>query len=175
MSNFWPLDLNLTDCVTPRDILSEAQNEWGREGKGIFELVFRNTKSETGNELVIVYAQHRQSRKTAKLFQVLHRPDKPFPVTIQPEIEALPEVFQREYKKTVSSGFSSIAHLMNPQERIINVTNDWVATTPAEFRENLSRAFQSDSVRSQLLNMLVTSPPLDATSSSDNETSVPTP
>ena len=157
MSDFWPIDLDLTDCVSPQDILTQAQNEWESSGRGVFALVIRHATSESGNKMQIVYAKHLQSGTTSKLFQVVHRPDKPFPATIQPESEVLPVALRREYEKTVTSGFASVANLFDYQEKCVTVKNEWVATTPAEFRDNLHRMFQSDSVKSQLLNMLLAS------------------
>jgi hypothetical protein len=95
MSNFWPKGFELTDTESPRQILETAQREWNAESSGVLTLVFQETKSESGNDMIIVHAKHVPSNRTVTLFSVIYRPNTPYPATIQPKDDILPNYLKK--------------------------------------------------------------------------------
>lgn len=156
MSSFWPDGVEISDTQSPKDILNTAQEEWQTASDGILQLVLQDTKSESGNSMIIVHAKNVASNRTATLFSIVHQPEKPYPVTIQPEKEDLPTFLKKSYYEPTSQsqlenlsvGLSMIAVKgKNP------VINPWVSDTPPEFRKKLSEAFNLGIVKREILNL----------------------
>jgi hypothetical protein len=97
MSSFWPDGLEISDIQSPRDILNTANEEWQKNSDGILELVLQDAKSKSENSMIIVHAKHVVNNRTAQLFSIVHQPGKPYPVTIQPEKEELPDFLKKSY------------------------------------------------------------------------------
>ena len=87
---FWPQDIQLNDTQSPLEILNAAQEEWRIVSDGVMELILQETKSNSGNSMIIVHGKHVLSNRTATLFSVVCRPGYPYPVTIQPKGVDLP-------------------------------------------------------------------------------------
>jgi hypothetical protein len=161
MSSFWPDGVEISDTQSPKDILNTAQEEWQKASDGILQLVLQDTKSESGNSMIIVHAKNVASNRTATLFSIVHQPEKPYPVTIQPEKEDLPTFLKKSYyEETPPSGWlgsptTSIHTFINgsPKLDIKQVVNKWVSDTPPEFREKLSEAFNLGIVKREILNL----------------------
>jgi hypothetical protein len=153
MSNFWPKGLELTDTESPRQILETAQREWNAESSGVLTLVFQETKSESGNEMIIVHAKHVPSNRTVTLFSVIYRPNTPYPVTIQPKDDVLPNYLKKSYyiPGTLDNLLTGTG-IVNPQGR--EVKNEWVADAPAEFRRKLEEVFNLGIVKSEILSLV---------------------
>jgi len=147
MSSFWPSGLDLRDTQSPREILKIAQEEWHQNSEGVMELVLQDATSTTDDIMIIVHAKHVASNRTSELFSIVHRPNNPYPVTIQMEAEKLPNFLKKTYSK---SDFASAAIMMRGVQ---TVSNPWVSDTPAEFREKLAEAFNEGSVKSIILNL----------------------
>jgi len=151
MSNFWPSDLDISDTQSPKEILKVAQQDWNTKSGGMMELVLQDTKSETGNFMIIAHAKHVASNRTVTLFSILHRLGKPYPVTIQQKHEKLPDVLKKSYYK--SSSLSAIGDFARMKEPEL-ILNEWVAETPAEFRTKLDKTFQLGTIKSSILNLM---------------------
>jgi hypothetical protein len=153
MSNFWPKGIELTDTESPRQILDTAQREWNAESSGVLTLVFQETKSESGNDMIIVHAKHVPSNRTVTLFSVIYRPNTPYPVTIQPKDDVLPNYLKKSYYKpgTVDTALIE-SRILNSQGH--QVTNDWVADAPSEFRRKLEEVFNLGIVKSEILSLV---------------------
>ena len=148
MSDFWPSGLNLSDTQSPREILKVAQEDWYTSSDGVMELVFQDATSKTGNSMIIVHAKHVASNRTSTLFSVVHRPNNPYPATIQLEDENLPNFLKKSYSRSdVVSAAAEAFAFGQP------VSNPWVSDTPSEFREKLAQAFTLGSVKSKILNL----------------------
>jgi hypothetical protein len=162
MSNYWPSGLELSDTQSPREILKVAQEEWYTSSEGVMELVLQDAESESGNSMIIVHAKHVPSNRTSTLLSVVHRPDNPYPVTIQLEDEDLPNFLKKSYylPDPMSSARATAKRLdMSGQ----TIENRWVSDTPAEFRKKLAEAFNLGAVKSRILNLA-----LDASDASDD-------
>lgn len=149
MSSFWPSGINLDDTQSPKEILNVAQGDWYTNGAGRIELVLQDTLSRSGDVMIIVHAKHIPSSRTTTLLSVIHRPDKPYPVTIQTDDENLPNFLKKSYTSGVSNAITS--SLMMTE---YTVSNQWVSDTPAEFRKKLREAFSLGSVNSKILNLI---------------------
>ncbi|EKV01122.1 hypothetical protein Lepto7375DRAFT_3265 [Leptolyngbya sp. PCC 7375] len=150
MSNFWPNGLELSDTQSPREILKVAQDDWYKSSNGIMTLIFQDEESKTGNQIIIVHANHVLSNRTATLFSVVHRPEIPYPVTIFPREDELPNILRKSYQKKSVTGIS-VASVFQDLET--TVSNPWVSETPSEFRKKLSDVFNLGIVKSTILNL----------------------
>ena len=148
MSTFWPSDLEVKDTHSPMEILQEALRDWETNTDGLMTLVLQPTKSTYGDEMIIVHAKYVPSNRTASLFSVLHRPSNPYPVTILPRDDELPDYLKKTYRKP--GPFSRVVPIVVEGR---TVTNDWVADTPLEFRAKLEKAFNLSVVKSEVLNL----------------------
>ncbi len=148
MNNFWPEGLSLNDTQSPYEVLQSAREEWERKSAGAITLVLQRDKSESGNVMVVVHAKHVASNRTATLLSVVHRPSEPYPATIQPRKEELPNILKRSHYKP---GLNEVGVAMGIQGR--TVTNEWVSDTPSEFREKLIKAFNLSPVKTAILSL----------------------
>jgi hypothetical protein len=165
MSSFWPDGIELSDTQSPKDILNTAKEEWLTVSDGVLELVLQDAKSESGNFMIIVHAKHVRSKRTATLFSIVHEPEKPYPVRIQPEEENIPDSLKKSYykKSTAASSFGSLADNLiasgpisldgRTRKDMSLVTNPWVSDTPSEFRKKLSEVFNLGLVKREILNL----------------------
>ena len=151
MSDFWPVGFELNDTQSPMQILKGAQDEWCARSDGALLLVLRRSKSQDGNDMIVVDAQYVPSNRTATLFDVVHRPGVPYPVTIQPKGTDLPDFLKRSYNRP---GLAIIPQLANVLTQDQHVTNEWVADTPSEFRSKLTKAFNLGTTKSEILNLV---------------------
>jgi hypothetical protein len=150
MDNYWPTGLKLDDTQSPMEILRIAQKDWITNSNGILALVLQEAASKSGNEMIIVHAKHVSSNRSVTLFSVVHRPNAPYPATIQPKEDDLPDFLKKSYYKRGISDIS--AAFMGSQGQ--TVENKWVSETPAVFREKLKNAFNLDLVKSEILNLI---------------------
>ena len=166
MTDFWPGDLDLNDTQSPEQILNEAQHDWDSGSKGLLALLLQPATSKSGNSMIIVHAKHVPSRRTATLFTVVYRPEKPYPATIQPKGEEIPSFL----KKSRETGFGAIGATM--QAAVEAATNPWVSETPSEFRTKLREVLNLGTVKSEVLNLLVETTEPDADEEADSSNSV---
>lgn len=167
MSNFWPSGLELSDTQSPREILKAAQEDWQTSSDGVMDLVLQDAKSKSENSMIIVHAKHVVSNRTATLFSIVHRPNHPYPATIQLEEEDLPQFLQKTYYKGGSRDIAdilrherldSLGSLLGSQGSLLGsqgstVSNKWVSDTPAEFRTKLADAFNLGLIKGKILNL----------------------
>ena len=158
MSDFWP-DIELEDTASPKDILEEARGNWEQQSGGRFTLVLQPVTSQSGNAMVIVHAKHEPSRRTAELFSVVHRPESPYPTTIQPKSEDLPSFLKKEYM-TRSVDYGIAAARYGEKDEVVR--NKWVADTPAEFRSKLREVLTLGTTKSEIVSLAATRPPAKA-------------
>ncbi len=152
MSNFWPKGIQLNDTQSPREILKAAQEDWRLSSNGVMELVLQDANSKSGNSMIIVHAKHVASNRTTTLFSVIYRPNHPYPATIQPKDEDLPNFLKKTYYEPGLGGFAGLnATLLGTQGK--KVSNQWVSDTPPEFRQNLADAFNLGIIKSEILNL----------------------
>lgn len=149
MSEYWPDDIDLEDVSNPFEILSEASQQWKTDSGGRVELVIQLAESKTGNKMYIVHARHVESNRTSTLFSVVHRPDTPYPVRIQPRENELPDFLKKNYHKR--SPHAELMNLTSTAEQEIH--NRWVSDTPSEFRDKLRDAFNLGSVKSEVFSL----------------------
>jgi hypothetical protein len=150
MSNFWPSDLDISDTVTPREILKTAKDDWLTGSNGVMDLVLQDAKSKSGNPIIIVHAKHVPSNRTVTIFTIIFRPNKPYPVTIELEQEDLPAFLKKSYSRPSAMDFTTAVLGAKGQA----VSNPWVAETPAEFRKKLADALNSGAIKGQIINLL---------------------
>lgn len=150
MSNFWPNGLDISDTQSPREILKVAQEDWHQSSGGVMELILQDAKATTDDVMVIVHAKHVASNRTSKLFSIVHRPNNPYPVTIQLENKDLPNFLRKTYSRSNSSLSAALEAMATNQ----TVSNPWVSDTPAEFREKLAKAFNEGSLKSIVFNLV---------------------
>jgi hypothetical protein len=152
MSNFWPKGLELSDTASPMEILEAAQSDWDTNSHGALTLVFQEAKSESGNDMIIVHAKHIPSNRTATLFSVVHRPNTPYPITIQPKNDDVPTFLRKSYYKPgIADSLINSADDFGTRGK--TVTNHWVSDTPSEFRTKLGEVFNLGIVKSEILNL----------------------
>lgn len=146
MTNYWPSGLDLTDVQSPMAILREARSDWEEESDGLLTLILQTAESTSGNDMIIVHAKHNPSNRTATLFSVVYRPDIPYPATLLPKDDELPDFLKKHYiKPGISIGL--------PIEDK-TVVNPWVADTPLEFRNNLTEVFNLAIIKSEVLSIV---------------------
>jgi hypothetical protein len=165
MSNFWPSGIELSDTQSPKDILETAQEDWHTSSDGVMELVLQDAESNSGNSMIIVHAKHVASNRTATLFSVVHRPGNPYPATIQPKDEDLPDFLKKSYSyKPPSRVITSFDEQLRIDAQLrINaqllgaagksISNEWVSDTPTEFRRKLAEAFNLGIIKREILNL----------------------
>ena len=148
MSSFWPKGLSLDDTQSPYEVIESAREEWESKTAGALTLVLQRTKTESGNAMIIVHAKHVASNRTVTLFSVIHRPSEPYPATIQPRKDELPDILKRS---RYVPGFGEVEIATYMQGR--TVTNEWVSDTPSEFREKLIKAFNLSGTKTAILGL----------------------
>lgn len=169
MSKYFPAGLELNDTKTPLEILEEAKLDWQEESDGLVTLIFQITKSGRGDDMILVHAKHVPSNRTASLFSLISRQKNPYPVSIQPKDEELPDFLKKSYTSHSALGRAlSVSTAASMQA--ITVTNKWVSETPSEFRNKLSEAFNLGIIKSEVLN-LVTGSIIDSKSTATEEPS----
>ena len=144
MRDFWPSGVDLEDTASPVEILKEANAEWVEKTGGKFELLIQEATSKDHGVVVIVHARHSPSNRTATLFSVTHRPAAPYPARIWPKGDELPNTLKKTYYQ---AGWDALSSSFSRPGR--EVTNEWVADTPAEFRVHL-KASDKSSVRHEI-------------------------
>jgi len=166
MTDFWPSGIELDDTDTPMQILESARETWLERSAGELTLALQETETTDNDSMIIVHAQHVETKRTVTLFSVLHRPDAPYPARIQPRDDALPDFLRKRYYKP---GIGDIAANFNTTGR--TVENQWVCETPAEFRQELKNVFNLGMLKSEILSLVSSSRPLPAnTAKLENET-----
>ena len=160
---FWPQDIQLSDTQSPREILNTAQEEWRTSSDGIMELVLQDAISESGNSMIIVHAKHVISSRTATLLSIVYRAGYPYPVTIQPKGVDLPIFLKKSYYKPgarfladMKENIPLIPTMSIAENQGVvgkQVLNQWVSDTPSEFREKLVEAFNLGAIKSEILNL----------------------
>jgi hypothetical protein len=155
MSSFWPDGIQISDTQSPKDILNTANEEWQKNSDGILELVLQDAKSESGHSMIIVHAKHVANNRTATLFSIVHQPNKPYPVRIQPEKEELPDFLKKSYYRPNPSRLRNFnfALLEESQSNFKQVVNQWVSDTPSEFRKKLAEVFNLGIIKREILNL----------------------
>jgi hypothetical protein len=121
----------------------------------VLTLVLQEAESQSGNTMIIVHAKYIPGNRTATLFSVVHRPNAPYPVTIQPEKEDLPQFLKKSYLRPGLAGIASIGAF--EQE----IQNKWVSDTLSEFRSKLKEAFNLGSVKRVVLSLISHTPPAE--------------
>lgn len=172
MPDFWPRGLELNDTQSPMEVLQEAQRDWESNSNRLMTLVLQSAKSQSGNDMTIVHAKHLPSNRTASLFAVVYRPANPYPATIQPKGDELPDLLKKSYYQPGSDPFGSSViprGLLKTEGR--TVTNQWVSDTPSEFREKLMEVFNLGIIKSEVLNLTCRASAPDV----DEEDNSPTP
>lgn len=161
MSGFWPDRLDLSDTRSPLEILQDARQEWEEKSGGVLTLVCEETTSQSGNRIIIVHAKHVPGNRTRTLFSVIHRPKDPYPVTIQPEGDDLPDFLRKTYHRSgVGEVAVDIASLVGH-----TVTNEWVSDTPSEFCGKLKQVFNLGSIKQMVMSLVSHSPVAEDTDS----------
>jgi hypothetical protein len=151
MSNFWPKGIEISDTQSPRQILEAARNDWDEHSNGNMTLILQESESDSGNDVIIVHAKHFSGNRTTTLFTVISRPNAPYPATIQPRKEFLPDALKRTYYKPgILEGVQTTVDFRSGKE----IINDWVSDSPSEFRTNLEQVFNLSPVKSAILNLL---------------------
>lgn len=163
MSNFWPDGLELNDTISPMKILELAQEDWDTNSGGVLTLVLQEAQSTTNLDMIIVHAKHMLSGRTTTLFTVAHRPNAPYPATIQPKDDDLPDFLKKSYYKPGLAdlgGAVSVAFKGGTQGH--NVTNEWVSDTPQEFRTNLTKIFNHGVIKADILSLISNTPVVES-------------
>ncbi|MCI5191267.1 MAG: hypothetical protein D3905_16080 [Candidatus Electrothrix sp. AS4_5] len=150
MSKFWPEGLSVSDIRSPYEILEAAREEWETASNGVLTLVLQKSESEDGIETITVHAKHIPSNRTVTLFPVIHLLGSPYPITIQPKVNNLPNILKKSYYQMGTNDYDEILS----EERVGGtVTNKWVSDTPSEFTEKLTKAFNLSEVKAAVLNL----------------------
>ena len=147
MTGFWPDGLELEDTASPREILDEARDDWERSSGGKFTLLFQDAESETGNRLTKVHAKFKPAGRTAEIFTVVQRPDKPYPAKIELTDRGLPNILRRKYFVPGEDDDD----LDDPRGHWVR--NDRVADSPAEFRAELRAALTLDETKGEIVSL----------------------
>ena len=158
MAKYFPRDINISDISPPLAILRDAQSEWEEATGGALALDIDVGISDKGLSLISVRAVRRANDRSATLFRVTHRQDNPYPAAVIPEGEDLPTPLRKTY---FQRGFPSLgginaavlaSTMMNSEGKMS--TNEWVADTPAEFRELLEKALTRGYAKGVILNLI---------------------
>lgn len=155
MSKFFPSGIRLDDNHTPKEILQDAVRDWETESMGQLTLVLQPGNAQDGDEMILVHGKHVPSNRTISLFSVVSRSGSPYPTRIQPRNDEMPIFYKKSYYKP------GIADDIDFDLQGRNVTNKWVAETPAEFREKLVDAFNLGTIKTELLNLICDVSPAD--------------
>jgi len=158
MNSYWPDGLELSDIQSPMEILESAREDWDTSSDGVLTLVLQEARSETNNNMIIVHAKHVPSGRTTTLFSVVHRPNAPYPASIQLKQVDLPDCLKKSYYDPGPFYFTSL--MTTPQGR--TVTNDWVSDTPSEFRTKLKKVFNLGATKMGILSLVSNTPVIDA-------------
>jgi hypothetical protein len=97
----------------------------------------------------VVHALYVPTNRTCTLFSVVHRVNAPYPVTIIPKNDDLPNFLRKSYYQPGLGDISAARYGLTGSQ----IINEWVADSPADFRKNLREAFNLESVRAILVNL----------------------
>jgi hypothetical protein len=151
---FWPEGLELSDTESPREILDSAREDWESTSGNVMTLLFQEAKAQSGDDMIIVHAKHVPSNRTASLFEVVHRPNAPYPVTIQPKDEKLPKYLKKSYRRESPYSAISASAISAMTQAGQLVENEWVAESPGEFRKRLGKVFNLGVTKAEVLNLV---------------------
>ena len=159
MSAFWPKGIEISDTQSPMQILETARKDWEKNSGGILTLLLQDAKSESGNDIIIIHAKHVPSDRIITLFSVIYRPNSPYPATIEPKKDDLPNCLKKSYYQPSDKNLArqgSIAESIRQTAEIEGkqIKNTWVSDEPSEFREKLEQVFNLGIVKSDILNLL---------------------
>jgi hypothetical protein len=161
MSVFWPKGIEISDTQSPMQILETARKDWEKNSGGVLTLLLQDAKSESGNDMIIVHAKHLPSERISTLFSVIYRPNSPYPATIQPKKDDLPNFLKKSYHQPSKARFAGqvgMAESLRQSVELLSdgkeVKNAWVSDEPSEFREKLEQVFNLSIVKSNILNLL---------------------
>lgn len=154
MTDFWPAGIELDDTETPMQILESARETWLERSAGELSLALQDTETTDGDRMIVVHAQHVESKRTVTLFSVIHRPEAPYPAKIQPRDDALPDFLRKHYYKP---GIGDIAANFSSTGKMIE--NQWVCETPVEFRRELKGVFNLGMLKAEILSLVSSSRP----------------
>jgi hypothetical protein len=170
MSNFWPKGIEIKSRQSPIQILETAQKDWVKNSDGELTLLLQEAKSESGNNIIIVHAKHVPTNRIIQLFSVIYRPTSPYPATIEPKQDDLPDFLKKSYYQPSKAGLAtrqariaemdrgSLGRIKGPMEvEGKEVKNTWVSEEPSEFREKLEQVFNLGIVKSDIMNLLLAS------------------
>jgi len=150
--SFWPDDINADEIRSPRDIMEEAGEELDlRTGK----LTVSIQESQLEDRVVLAFeVTRRESKVIVNLFEASHRPDQPYPVVINPPAPDIPEFLLKE--RYVGGKLSMAATLEQVTRGMAGkfVENEWVCTTPFEFKHKLTELFSMDYVTVRIISLL---------------------
>lgn len=152
MSNFWPSGINLNDSSSPLQILQLADNDWKQQSKGLLALLIQDSESSSKSRVLTIHAKHVPSNRTATLFSVIHRPNAPYPVVIEPISDRLPDYLKKSVYKPGIEEIALGGSLGRFQGR--TETNEWVCDTPSEFRTKLEKVFNLGVTKASLVSLI---------------------
>ncbi len=161
MSNFWPKGIEIKNRQSPMQILETAQKDWAKNSEGELTLLLQETQSESGNSMIIVHAKHVPTDRISTLFSVIYRPNSPYPATIEPKKDDLPNFLKKSYYQPNHTQMATRLKVDENVRKYVEmvsegkeVKNTWVSDEPSEFREKLEQVFNLSIVKSDILNLL---------------------
>lgn len=164
---FWTDDISASDAVSPFEIMEAAAKEL-EDRTGALSVEVRVTKLDDRNVLGFEITNLTNQRKLT-LFEAYHRRDHAYPVAIEPPMSDIPEFLRR--KRMV--GASPLAGLTPPGMGVLAslagesrkwIENEWICSTPVEFRKKMTGLFAEEYVKSMIVNLLA-SPKLEGSKS----------
>jgi hypothetical protein len=163
MSSFFDDDINSEDVRSPNEILSEAGVELESRTRKLSVAISEDVLDD---RVVLGFViKNKDHQMALKLFEVMHRREYAYPVSINPPPSQLPEFLQkRRYKPGTPgiaevmadfSSFGAITALQGTPGRFVD--NEWVCSTPREFMGKLKELFSKDYVKSLLISIIAPS------------------
>jgi hypothetical protein len=146
MRDLWPPDIKAEDVITPEEILVHQAQLLEARTNG---LLVGHVEKLTGEDRVILGFEVESPRTGSRhrLFQVQHRPEFEYPVSIDPPDESLPDFLKaRVYKP----GFRDVVATTAGGW----VENKWVASSPTEFSARVEEVLARPAVKAAVLSLI---------------------
>ena len=153
--DLWPEDIKFDDVISPEEILEHQAQRLEARTNG---LLIAHVVKLVGEDRTVIGFEVESPRAASRirLFEVQHRLDYEYPVSITPPDDELPD-FLRERVYAPSVGelhalASSVASRMMGKGEWVE--NKWVASSPAEFTELVQEVLAQPAVKAVVLSLL---------------------
>jgi hypothetical protein len=160
--SFWSDEINLKDLRSPAEILQDAGTELRNRTESRLDVQVIEI-SHSDRSTLVFQVENLSTRKTLGLFDVSHQLETPYPAVINPPNNTIPEFLKKKRFVPGTTGFGTggaLAAFTATMGKVLegepgkHIENNWVASTPTEFKRLLTELLSRDDIKSRIIALL---------------------